>query len=191
MKSKQLLLLIVSLFLVVSLVSAEDEAADMMAQYGPMGQPEEMKSMDWFIGDWDVTQQWKMDPASEEWEKSTATATYSFILDGCVLMMDYKSEMMGMPFNGVNMITYDRVLKEFQSVWVDNLSGRVSLYKGNKSGDSTIYTGVDFAPDGNKYLAKIIISNKTENSFDWVFDMSMDEGKTYFTSGKAKYTKKK
>ncbi|KAA3635923.1 MAG: hypothetical protein DWP97_03820 [Calditrichaeota bacterium] len=88
MKSKQLLLLIVSLFLVVSLVSAEDEAADMMAQYGPMGQPEEMKSMYWFIGDWDVTQQWKMGPASEEWEKSTATATYSFILDGRVLMMD-------------------------------------------------------------------------------------------------------
>lgn len=190
MKSKHLLLLVVSLFLITSFVSAEDEATDMMYN-GPMGQPEEMKALSWMVGDWDVTQEWKMDPAADTWEKSAATATYSYSLDGCILMMDYSSDMMGMPFTGLQLLSYDRVLKQFQSLWVDNVSGRMSFYLGVDEGEQTVYTGEDVMPTGETILAKVVISNETEDSFDWRMDMSSDGGKTYLTTGKATYTKKK
>ena len=181
--------LIFVLLFAVMLISAYTSVAaqDEMPQ---MGAPDEIKEMSWLVGEWDVVADFRMDENSD-WINSTATAVYSFSVDGCVLEMDYKSEMMGMKFQGNLLETYDRLTKQYQSCWTDNMNARISYYTGYRSGDSTVLTGDEYAPDGSKYTSRVITFNESPTSFDWHSETSYDGGKTFWLSGKAKYTKKK
>lgn len=180
---------IVSMFLMVmfcfsNLVLAQDEMP-------PMGAPDEMKSVAWLEGTWDVDQKFLMSDTADIWESSQGVAVYSMALDGCVLSMDYTAELMGMPFAGTFLQNYDRVTGKWQSVWIDNMAARISFYEGSMTGDTLVMEGVDYGPDGKPYLARLTTVKLSEESFDWQFEMSQDDGKTYLVVGEAKYTKQK
>ncbi len=185
MKMKSFCMLILAVMLLAAYSSV-------VAQEGmpPMGAPDEIKALDWLIGEWDVVQEFKMDP-SQDWIKSNATAVYKFSVDGSVLEMDYTSSMMGMSYVGKLVETYDRVNKQYQTIWVDNMAARMSYYTGNKVADSTILSGVEKMPDGSEVIARVLTYNETATSFNWHIDMSRDGGKTFLITGKAAYTKRK
>ena len=177
--------MVVILFSMIATVNAQDE----MGAMPEMGAPAELKAMAWMVGEWNVVADFRMEENSE-WINSTATAVYKFSVDGCVLEMDYDSELMGMHFKGNLLETYDRLNKQYQSCWTDNMNGRISYYTGYRSGDSTILSGDEYFPDGTKYISRIITFNETDTSFEWHSETSNDGGKTFWLSGKAKYTKK-
>jgi len=188
MKKQMYVLLFAVLLLAsgtVTIVAQEEEHI-----MPPMGAPDEIKALGWMVGDWQVDQKWRMDPNSDKYESSAATATYYYSLDSCVLIMDYKSEMMGMKFEGRFFETYDRGSKMYQTIWIDNMGARMSYYTGNKEEAGMVYYGDDYMPDGTKAKFRVSVLNATEKSFDWHMDFSFDGGKTYINSGKAKYTKK-
>ena len=178
-----MLVLLLSLALTVS---AQEE----MGEMPPMGAPEEIKSMNWLVGEWDVVADFRMDPNSD-WMNSTATAVYTMSVDGCALEMIYTGNIMGMNFEGKLIETYDRLTKQYQSAWIDNMNARISYYTGYRSGDSTVLSGDEYFPDGTKYNSRVITFNETESSFEWHSETSTDGGKTFWLSGKALYTKKK
>ncbi len=184
MKFRTCIMLIIAVMLLAaySSVVAQNEMP-------PMGAPDEIKALNWLIGEWDVVQEFKMSPEAD-WMKSNATAVYSFSVDGCTLEMDYTSSMMGMKYVGKLVETYDRVNKQYQSIWTDNMAARMSYYTGHKVGDSTILSGIEKMPDGSEVVSRVLTYNETKTSFDWHIDMSHDGGKTFLISGKAKYTKK-
>ena len=154
---------------------------------GPMGPPEQMKECNFLEGTWTADTQWKMSD-STDWIHSKATCEYTMILGGAALQMVYKSEMMGMPFEGLSIQTYDREIGKWQTTWTDNMSGRTSLYTGEKTEGKTVMMGEDIY-QGHSYLARMTSYNETPTSFDWSMEQSMDGGKTWFMSGKAHYTK--
>lgn len=187
MNKKNLIISILTVFLMTALlVSAQEEE---MGGMPPMGPPEEMKELAWLTGEWDVAMSWRMTPDGE-WMASKGVATYSMVLEGSTLQMEYSGSDMPMPFVGLMLQTYDRVAGHFQSVWVDNMSARMSYYTGNKEGEKMVLSGEEIMPDGSTALARVTTFNHTETSFDWTMEMSGDGGKTWWTSGKATYTKK-
>jgi len=167
------------------------EAEGMEEMMGPMGPPPEMKEIAFLEGTWSVAMEWRMTP-EEEWVAAPGTATYMYVLDGAAMHMNYAGEMGPdlPPMTGTMIQCYDRETKMWQSVWVDNMGARISLYTGTKVGDTTSLTGEDMY-QGETMLTRIRTFNHTETSFDWTMENSSDGGKTFWMSGRAKYTKSK
>jgi len=170
-------------------------AAGLFAQEGadempPMGAPEQMKECATLVGTWDCASKMKMDMNSDEWMETEAVATYRMILDGCALEMTYEGPMMGMPFKGIGIQTFDRETGLWQMTWTDNMMARTSLYTGKREGDKLVMTGEDMY-QGETYQSRITTYNETPDSYDWMMENSMDGGKTWITTGKATYTRRK
>lgn len=154
-----------------------------------MGAPAEMKQVEFMVGIWDVSMQYRMSPEGE-WMEATAVNTNNFILDGCVLESDFEGDMGGMPMHGISMTTYSRGLGQWQTMWTDNVGMGISLYTGGFADGKMVFGGTDVMPDGTKMRARVTSYNITDTSYDWMMEMSMDEGQTWYASMKAKYTKR-
>ena len=89
-----------------------------MAKYAAPGP--EHKYLDPLIGKWTTSNKSWMAPG--EPYVSAGTAEYSWILDGRFMTYSAKGDMWGQPFNGFEILGYDRRAKTFTAVWVDNTS---------------------------------------------------------------------
>ena len=173
---KNLFLFIIACAIIMPMVSMAQEETP------PMGPPEEMKNLEFLVGDWEAEMEFLMD-TTQGWVKSTGTCTYSYILDGAALKM-------GMPFKGLSFETYDRENKQWQSVWVDNMGARTTMMTGVRENNGSVFENKD-KYKGVVMMNRMTTSNETKTSFDWLMESSMDDGKTWFENGRAKYTKKK
>jgi hypothetical protein len=154
-----------------------------------MGAPAEMKQVDFMIGIWDVTIQYRMSPEAE-WMQATATNTNNMILDGCVLESMFEGQMGGMPMQGISMTTYNRGLKMWQEMWTDNFGMGISLYTGGFADGKWIFAGADVSADGDTILSRVTSYNITDTKYDWMMENSTDNGQTWFTSMEMTYTKR-
>jgi len=167
--------------------------AGVSAQEGmpPMGPPEQMKDVMWMVGTWDAVMNMNMSMDSvPNWVETKGVCTYATILGGAALRMTYTAEMMGMPYEGLGIQTYDRETSLWQMTWTDNMAARTTLYAGTCKDNTTVMTGED-KWNGMTSLARITTFNETPEAFDWKMEMSMDGGTTWVTGGTAVYTKRK
>lgn len=160
------------------------------AEMPPMGPPEEMKIVEAMNGEYDVKFFYKMDPTSEEWVETAATATLSSVVAGGAQKMEFEGNMMGMPFQGVGLTSYDRYTQQWQMTWVDSMGARISMYTGSFDDGKMVVTGEDMGPDGATYKARLTTYNITDDGYDWLYELSMDGGATYIKGAKATYTRK-
>ena len=65
-------------------------------------------------------------PAMDE----TGTATRAMALDGRVLVEQFKSSMMGMPYTGHGMTGFDNVTGKYWSTWSDSMSTGLMVSEG-------------------------------------------------------------
>lgn len=153
----------------------------------PMGAPEEMNSVAFMLGEWDVTMKVRMAPDAD-WMESKGSAKTVMELDGCVQRMYFDGEMMGMPFKGQDTLTYNRETKQFESFWIDSMSAHASVSYGNWEGDALVSNSEDVNM-GQKYHMRTTTKKVSDNEVHFVMEMSMD-GEDYFESMKMVYTKK-
>lgn len=177
------LILIFALALGAVALVAQEEKKEM--EMMPMGPPPEMKEIANLEGTWDMDMQMRSMDKPDVWEQSRGTSVCKFILQGNAMEMRYD----GPEFSGLGIHCYDREKREWQMVWIDNWSGRLALYTGNAKGDTLVMYADDLW-QGKSYKVKTSTFNRTDTSFDWQMDMSEDGGKTWYTCGKAKYTKR-
>ena len=154
-------------------------------QWGP---PEELKQMDGIIGEWTYTGLYQALPTDTNWVEHTSEVVYSYVAGGGAIMMDYRGMMMGMEMYGVGLISYDRELKEWQHMWVDNFVGRQSYYTGSYVEGKHVASGIDLM-NGKEVQTRITTYDIAEDSFRWMMENSMD-GKSWFVSMKGEYTRK-
>lgn len=176
------------LILLVCTLSIPIKAEEEMPLMGP---PEQISELSWMVGTWDVDQRFRMEESDTNWIASKGVAVYTSELNGSMIKMEYTSEMMGMPFAGTMLMAFDRIAGKWQSIWIDNMSARMSYYEGTHEGNQTVLGGPDYNYDGSMILARIVTFNETPDSFDWKMEMSTDNGATYWLTGEAKYTKRK
>ncbi len=180
---------LVSLLALSGLSLAEDQPQSGENAMPEMGSPKEMKQVEHLVGTWDVTGKYQMDP-TQDWQEFTGSCEFTMKLGGSALMMNFTSEMMGMPYQGMGIQCYDRESKEWQNLWVDNTGGRMSLFTGNMEGDKMVMSGTE-KWQGKSYPARVTTYNMKDDSFDWKYEASMDGGKSYTTSMEMHYVKKK
>ena len=80
-------------------------------------------------GQWKVETTVWMAPGQEP-VKGGGTCTNTMILGGRYQQSMHKGEMMGMPFEGMNLLDYDNTEKMFTSTWVDNMGTGTMTVKG-------------------------------------------------------------
>jgi len=198
MKALMIVLAAASLCLAAGTVSFADHHQEGQAEEGhghgeggmpAMGPPAEMKQLESMNGEYAVKFFYKADPTSEEWTETEATAALSTVAGGAAQQLLYEGEMMGMPFTGIGLTSYDRETQKWQTTWVDSMGARISMYAGDFADGQLVVSGEDKG-QGMTYYSRLTTYNVTESGFDWKYEMSMDGGTTYVEGAKATYTRR-
>lgn len=90
---------------------------EMMQAMSPGDQHKLLASL---AGKWTETVKFKMTPDAPESE-AKGTVEYEVIMGGRWVVQKVKSEMEGMPFEGMGVHGYDNMKKKYVSVWMDNM----------------------------------------------------------------------
>jgi hypothetical protein len=89
-------------------------------------------------GDWTVLNRMWMKPGDEPM-KSEGTSSIEWVLGGRFLQQKYKGDWMGQPFDGMGIVGYDNVKKEYVSIWMDSMATGIMRGKGRyDKGSKTI-----------------------------------------------------
>lgn len=95
---------------------------DMMARYMALAEPgPEHHALAAMEGDFVADGVSYCAPAPEP-VTFTGTQSSRMILGGRFLQSDYEGEMMGIPYEGLALIGYDNVKKQFNSLWADSMT---------------------------------------------------------------------
>lgn len=103
--------------------------ADMMAAGSPGPEHQALASQ---AGTWRVDGKYWMAPDQDP-IPMTATATIEAMLGGRYTIEEFKSEFMGVPFEGVLIQGYDNVRGKYWSMWSDSMSTGYSLSHGTET----------------------------------------------------------
>ena len=118
----------------------EMDTQAMMEVYKKMGTPgAPHKVLANLVGSWTTKTKAWMEPDKPPME-DTGTCEQKMLLDGRYLQQEYKGEMMGSPFVGVNLIGYDNHTKKYVSTWIDSMSTGIYYFEGTASVDGKTIT---------------------------------------------------
>jgi hypothetical protein len=97
------------------------------------------------VGTWDAA-------VSGSMGESSGTCTYKAGPGGLWLVSDFDAPIMGMPFQGMEVLGFDPSDSTFNSVWVDSMTTTATLMKGTYDKDTKTLTlrGESVGPDGSK-----------------------------------------
>ncbi|RMH30520.1 MAG: DUF1579 domain-containing protein [Planctomycetota bacterium] len=114
---------------------------EMMAEWMKYAEPaEHHRLLQPMIGDWHVMGKMWMDPSQSEPTVMHGEAHHEWVLGGRFMLIKYKSEFMGMPFEGMGMNGYDRYLQQYQSFWWDTFGTMTYQSVGTVSPDGKVFT---------------------------------------------------
>ena len=128
MKKTLFVSLILLAAVIVNKVNAQT-AEEMKAwtEYSTPGKAHEMLAKS--DGEWTAEVTMWMDPSGEPM-KSTATTVNKMIMGGRYQVSNHTGTMMGMPFEGMNLLGYDNTKKTFISTWIDNMGTGMMIMEG-------------------------------------------------------------
>lgn len=147
------------LMLSVSPVLAKEKKHDkqmdqqaMMELWQKMAQPgEPHKLFASLAGSWTTTTKEWMEPGKPPTE-SSGTAEMKMLLDGRFLYQEYNAQMMGKPFSGIGIDSYDNMTKKYVTAWMDTMGTGIFIMEGTASADGKTITlkGSHPEPGGGK-----------------------------------------
>ena len=98
-----------------------------MMDYGNVGPMQKMLAS--WSGTWNgEMSMWDHEGATPN--KSIGTAVNTMVLGGRYQISKHTSNMMGMPFEGMNTMGYDNAKKQFMSSWIDNFGSGIMVTSG-------------------------------------------------------------
>ncbi len=154
----------------------QDAMMEMMmkaAAPGPMH--ELLKPM---AGNWKTTAKSWMQPGTEP-QVSEGTCESMWILGNRYLQSSYKGDMGGMPFEGVGIMGYDNMKKEFVSTWMDNMGTGVAMSEGTADASGKVLTMKTMMGDpksGKMVPYKFVTKVMDENTYTMTM-MNLKGGK--------------
>jgi hypothetical protein len=117
--------------------SGQDQAMEAYLKAGAV--TAEHKALEYFAGRWKVEAKMWTAPGAPPAE-SVNSNVGEMILGGRYVRMSYKGEMMGMPFEGLQISGYDNLAKAYTTFWIDNTSTSFYLLKGTYDDAKKTYT---------------------------------------------------
>jgi hypothetical protein len=135
----------------------------------PCASPES-NQLDFWLGTWKGT--W-----SQNGKEGSAVNTITKTHGGCVVHENFVGAGAG-GLIGSSYSVFDARSKGWKQTWVDNQGGYLSLIGGTDNGAMTFGHGFT-AKDGRKIQQRMRFTNVKADSFDWYWESSPDEGKTW------------
>jgi len=166
------------------MAQTEGEKPAAMPQMGP---PQELQQLAKMVGSWNYAGEMRMSPDAP-WTPHTAYNVNSFVCGGAAFQTDFTGPMMGMEMKGLGLITFDRETGKWQSIWTDNLAGRISYYEGDFKDGKLVVSGQDEMQGQTSYTRTTYL-DITDTTHKFTMESSMD-GQSWFVSMQGTYTKK-
>lgn len=141
------------------------------------------------VGSWKVEGQMWMEPGAPAMPM-TATAEVESILGGRYIVEEFRSDFMGMPFEGRLMQGYDNLTGRYWSVWVDNMSTSCWISYGQETEPGVIEfhgTGRDILTPKGRPMRMVIRTDEDGGCTMKMFDTRPEGGE--FCSMELHYTR--
>lgn len=124
--------------------------------------------MNFWVGEWDLT--WDNGDGSQGSGTNTITRSYN----GCVIEESFVDPT---GFEGMSVSTLDRRTGQWRQTWVDNQSAFL-LFTGSQleNGEMEFRSPPFTDQQGNARINRMTWRNVTEESFDWHWQTSTDDG---------------
>ncbi len=162
-----------AVFALSLLVLAVPALAQMPAMPAP-GPEHEMLKKD--VGTWDATVEFFMAPgAPASVSKGTETVT---MLGGFWQLTEFKSEMMGQPFEGRGATGYDPVRKKYVGTWIDTMTPGYYTVEGTYDAATKTMTATMEGPDPSGVVTKTKETTEWKDADTRVFTMYAPDGQS-------------
>ena len=124
--------------------------------------------MSFWVGEWDLT--WTNADGTEGRGTNSITRTY----DDCVIHESFADES---GFEGMSVSVLDRRSGQWRQTWVDNQSAFL-LFTGSQTENGAMeFRSAAFTDQqGNQRVNRMTWKNVTDDTFDWHWQTSTDEG---------------
>ena len=144
----------------------------------------ESHQFDFWAGDWEAS--W---PAGGGSPAGKATNHVVHLMDGCVIQENFDGKSSN-GLVGMSLSTYVPRFHVWKQTWVDNQGAYMDFVGEFKDGQMTLAREVT-NPKGQKIGQRMIWKNITADAFDWSYEQSTDEGKTWTVVWPIHYTRRK
>ncbi len=138
----------------------------------------ECSQFDFWVGEWNLTYN----------DTVHATNYITKEMSGCVIHEHFDDPAHA--YKGESWSVYSPAKKIWQQTWVDDQGACIVLTGEFKDGKMTLFTQPVAMPDGSTLQNKMVYYNITPNSFDWDWEATTDEGKTWKNNWRIHYKRK-
>ncbi|OGD17789.1 MAG: hypothetical protein A2V76_09035 [Candidatus Aminicenantes bacterium RBG_16_63_14] len=161
--------------------TSEQDQAKMMEAYMKAGAvTADHEALKFFTGRWKVEAKMWAAPGAPPTE-SVNTNEGEMILGGRYVRLAYKGEMMGQPFEGLQITGYDNIEKAYKTLWIDNSSTSFYLLTGKYDAAKKTYTftGRWTDPMGGITPVRMVIKIVSPDEYMSETYMAMPDGKDF------------
>lgn len=133
----------------------------------------EARQLDFWVGEWKLT--WE---SGRIFEAGEGTNVVRPILGGCVILETFRYPEGA--YYGSSVSTFNPNTGEWHQTWVDNYGGYLDFTGGPQDDGSTVLSR-QFEHEGQTVSQRMVFHNVNEDSLDWNWERSLDEGETWET----------
>jgi len=126
----------------------------------------ELRQFDFWLGEWDLT--WG--------EDGRGTNVITAVLDQRVIQEQFDGRP-ATPLQGLSVSTYNMQLGKWQQTWVDNSGSYLDFVGEFAAGKMILSREATLA--GQPILQRMVWYNIAEQSLDWNWERSTDDGETW------------
>jgi len=144
----------------------------------------QQRQFDFWVGEWNLT--W---PGTQAGSVQHGTNSIQRILDGCVVEENFSGGS-DMHLRGRSVSIFNLAAGKWKQTWVDNEGGYLDFVGEFKDGQM-ILSREATGPAGKKFLQRMVWKNITATEFDWSWESSKNDGKTWQVVWPIHYEKKK
>ena len=172
----------------VSILAGQFSLAEQPAAPKKPCEMPEGKQLDFWVGEWELS--W---PAGQgdapEGQPGKGTNTVRKILGNCIVQENFEYD--SADYRGMSVSAYKPSTGKWEQTWVDS-GGNYLLFTGEfKNGVMELRSPKRTHPDGTTVMSRMVFKNITRDSFDWDYQISKDEGKTWADNWNIHYVRKK
>lgn len=164
------------LFTIIILITAFSFAQE--------NKPTDKSWLDFWIG------KWKLEWTDKNGSTGKGSCEIKKILGNKVVYEKFeakKGELKG--FKGRSFSVLDKTTNQWKQTWVDNNETYLE-FTGLEEENKKIFQRKFTDKSGKTILQRIVFTNIEKNNFDWLWESSSDEGSSWVTNWKIKYSRK-
>ncbi len=142
--------------------------------------------LDFWIGNWDL--EW----TNSDGSKGTGKNKIYRVLGDKVIQENFSQTNVeeGQAFIGKSWSVYNPIKKTWNQTWVDNAGAYLDFESGLENG-APVFQRSFVSQKGKKVMQRMVFTEIKEDSFNWSWENSLDEGKSWNTSWAIQYKRSK